>query len=55
MVPASVWEKYDCERAGKAGRGGEYPTGLGFGWTLGMALAWPGEEGGQEGDEETTR
>ena len=55
VVPASVWEKYDCERAGKAGRGGEYPTGLGFGWTLGMALAWPGEEGGQEGDEETTR
>lgn len=33
-----MFEKYDAERPGEAGGGGEYVRQAGFGWTNGVAL-----------------
>ncbi|KAG9455492.1 hypothetical protein H6P81_008396 [Aristolochia fimbriata] len=38
-------EKYDVQRCGKVGGGGEYVTQTGFGWTNGVALAFLEEFG----------
>ena len=33
-----MYEKYDAERPGERGEGGEYEPQDGFGWTNGVAL-----------------
>jgi hypothetical protein len=33
-----MWEKYDAERPGQHGAGGEYTAQVGFGWSNGVAL-----------------
>lgn len=35
-----MFEKYDVEKVGEAGRGGEYECAVGFGWSNGVALSF---------------
>ncbi|XP_023343277.1 trehalase [Eurytemora carolleeae] len=35
----TMFEKYDCEKVGKAGSGGEYGVQEGFGWSNGVSMS----------------